>query len=668
MVPETIKLEALSGWLKKKEINIRLGTLNFMPEDTQEKRNHNVQNLTASDRKVLDLLRRKEGERAARIESSSKEENPTMDDFWVMQGWFTKDGRISKRAKWKNDVEAQRAAIRFLVERVLKLDDVTKLNGNGFDSNRLGGLFAIYFNNSPYAAVSFAFPERGIQPWEMERVPTRYWDSKEHRSAAILRFEQKLGKKPEELIWEDFKENSLGSILRTCTLYELVRDAHPDHDIKQWEMQMVSPRFWLDRENVKSAVQWLMIRTGKNPLELEERDFTRNSLGGLIIGAFGGSPTKVVKFAYPDFEIDTTLIHQVPKGYWDSKENVKKAVSRLLKITGKELRELTTYDYTGNGFANLLSHFDGSPYKIAKFIDPNFEIDPETVVTHVPNNYWKSKENVRKAVEHLMEVTGKTIRELTQQDYLEHSLSGLLLTHAFTGSPYKIAKFIDPNFEIDPTNITRVPQGYWKSKENVRKAVEHLMEITGKTIQELTRSDYEASNLAGLLAVFSFRPYKIAKFIDPNFEIDPTAVVQVPKGYWKSKENVRKAVEHLSEAAGKTPSMLTWQDYKTHNLAGLLWAFKGSPYKILKALNLDLDVDSMVGRRVPKDYWDSEENRREAIRGLLRRKGKVASEIKAEDFKESKLGILVESKYKQSTKHILEELGSTSDKDPQSNK
>jgi hypothetical protein len=47
----------------------------------QENKRASPNNITSSDRKVLNLLRSKEEERKSRIDAIAKNKNPTMDDF-----------------------------------------------------------------------------------------------------------------------------------------------------------------------------------------------------------------------------------------------------------------------------------------------------------------------------------------------------------------------------------------------------------------------------------------------------------------------------------------------------------------------------------------------------------------------------------------------------------
>ncbi|OJI08500.1 MAG: hypothetical protein BK997_00340 [Candidatus Micrarchaeum sp. ARMAN-1] len=339
-----------------------------------------------------------------------------------MQGWFTKKGTLSKMGRWQGDVEVQRNAIRFLVEHVMKLDDVTKLHQYDFASNRLGGLLERYFNSSPYAAVSFAFPELHIQQWEMETVPMGYWTAKEHRNAAIMRLGQKLGKNPERLSAQNFKDNGLGTLL-SFPLYELIKDTSSVLGIKPWELSKVPINFWSDSEHVKEAMLWLEARTGKAPLELIGPDFISNSLYGLL-QAFDGKTSAVLASAHPDLRLNPIIVAKVPDGYWSSLDNLREAVGSLVKETGKPSHMLTEKDYRTHKLGRLLARYGNSPLKIAKMLDPDLEVDP--TVVRVPRGYWNSIANRQVAVIELLRKTGKKPAEIKEPDFNRYGLGSLI--------------------------------------------------------------------------------------------------------------------------------------------------------------------------------------------------------------------------------------------------
>ncbi|MDE1860484.1 MAG: hypothetical protein KGH72_02085 [Candidatus Micrarchaeota archaeon] len=135
----------------------------------------------------------------------------TMDYFWRMQGWVNEDGTLAG-ANWADSPESTRiAAVRFLVEKVLKKDP-RGVTARDFSSNRLWGLLKCYYQGSPYAAISEAFQELDIREWEMATTPRSFFKSADNRVAAVRWLVGKLGIDPRDIAREDFYSNRLSGL------------------------------------------------------------------------------------------------------------------------------------------------------------------------------------------------------------------------------------------------------------------------------------------------------------------------------------------------------------------------------------------------------------------------------------------------------------------------
>ncbi len=121
---------------------------------------------------------------------------------------------------------------------------------------------------------------------------------------------------------------------------------------------------------------------------------------------------------------------------------------------------------------------------------------------------------------------------------------------------------------------------------------------------------------------------------------------QVPKGFWKKKENRVAAIKRLVEKLGKPPNEITRRDFKENKLAGVLNYYSGSPFEALKAAGYDIKEYEMD--KVPMGYWEKEGNRVAAIKRLVESLGKPLNEITVGDFYENKLGGLITSYYSDS--------------------
>lgn len=236
------------------------------------------------------------------------EEDPTMDDFWIMQGWYKEDraGIRLIRAKWEENEKARADAVRFLVEKVLKKDP-RGLTTEDFRSNRLSGLIDVY-GCSIYLAVveagyaysikealehakEGAFRTEKLYPWEMGKAPQGLYDSKENRVAATKWLIAKLQKDPRELSQEDFNSRLLAGLLShyySNSPHAALTEA--GYQINPWEMQKTPMGFYELEENRVAAVKWLVQKLQKDPRGITQEDFYSNRLSGLLTKYYLSSP------------------------------------------------------------------------------------------------------------------------------------------------------------------------------------------------------------------------------------------------------------------------------------------------------------------------------------------------------------------------------------------
>lgn len=229
------------------------------------------------------------------------EENQTMEDFWIMQGWYKQDKLGIKliQANWKDDPNVRTEAVKFLVEKVLKKDprDITK---EDFYSNRLSGLLMNYYSNSPYEALLEAgyacsaqeslqhaatgnFQTDKFYPWEMSSAPNQFYQSGQNRIAAVKWLLWKTQKNPKDIFAEDFRSNCLGGLL--VKQYEGSPHAalsEAGYQFNPWELCKAPQRFYKSPQNRMAAVNWLVEKLQKDPRDITFDDFHSNRLGGLL--------------------------------------------------------------------------------------------------------------------------------------------------------------------------------------------------------------------------------------------------------------------------------------------------------------------------------------------------------------------------------------------------
>jgi|GEM_PF-6133397 len=328
-------------------------------------------------------------------------------------------------------------AVKWLAKKLDK--DPRDLTVDDFTMNRLGGLFCHHYASSPYKAVTEAFPEKEVMPWEMIVTPRGFFESRENRVEAIKWLAKKVGNDPRDLNTDDFTMNRLGGLMNhySGSIYAAVSEAFPEQGIKPWEMN-VTPRGFFDKKrNCVEAVRWLAKKLDKDPRDLTSDDFYSNRLSGLIGEMYNGSPYAAVSHAFPEQEIRAWEMAKSPTGFYEKKENRIEAVRWLVEKVNKDPRDLREEDFISNRLYGLLAskYYLGSPHKAVSEAFPELNIHPwEMAVT--PTGFYKNRKNRIAAIRWLAEKLGKDPREITQREFISNRLHGLINKY-YSASPYE---------------------------------------------------------------------------------------------------------------------------------------------------------------------------------------------------------------------------------------
>jgi hypothetical protein len=253
--------------------------------------------------------------------------NPTMEDFWILMGWYRRDklGAEFTRPDWTEDSNRVEA-IRFLVEKVLKKHP-SKITQKDFHSNKLRKMLEYYYSNSTYEALADAgdvyyaedarehaasgkFQFKKLYPWELANVPASFtFTEKSNRITAVQWLSWKTGKDFRDLTQSDFTDNSLGGmhkLYHSSSPHETLVDAGYAYSRAEslahassgnfrkkkfypWEMSN-SPLFYNLPEFRIAAAKWLVWKTVKEPREIVGPDFYSNRLSGLLTEHYNCSP------------------------------------------------------------------------------------------------------------------------------------------------------------------------------------------------------------------------------------------------------------------------------------------------------------------------------------------------------------------------------------------
>ena len=339
---------------------------------------------------------------------------------------------------------------------------------------------------------------------------------------------------------------------------------------------------WGSEKVRKAAVKALVLATGKEAKGITQDDFTENGLAGLLGSYYRGSQYEALRDA--GFNIKPWEIGKTPKLFYPERENRIAAIRWLVENLGKDARELTQDDFVEKGVGGLLNYY-GGPYEA--LMDAGFEIKPWEMVC-TPHGFWKEKENRVEAIRWLVAKLGKGPGEITQGDFNENGLGGLLGDY-YRGCPFDA--LTDAGFELNGWEMAKASALFYQKRENRIAAIRWLVEKLGNEAMEITQGDFNENGLSGLLS-HHYRNSPYEALLEAGFELKPWEMGMAPLGFWKEKENRIEAIRWLVAKLGKDVREIRFDDFRKNDLSGLLEIYyRNSPYEALKDAGLATEVD-----------------------------------------------------------------------------
>lgn len=291
-----------------------------------------------------------------------------------------------------NSLHYAKIITRYMFEEKLKwsLEDIKKNFDKKVISNfRLAGMFVILFD-SFYELINNAYPDQ-IKPWELNKMPRGLWESDDMKRKAIKwLFEEKLNWTIEDIKEKvttlTFEDNGFAYLLYRSfdSLYAAINFAYPNQ-IHPWELKVTSNHYWNNDENKLKTLKWLFEEKLKwTPEEiknnLSQKPFIDNKLEGFLMHHFSGSPFQAIDFLYPN-QFNPWDFNMTMMDFWSVEENRRTALTWLfekkLKWNKKEINQKLNSDtFKEHKMTRVFDkHFSSSPYKVAKFIYPDYDFD-----------------------------------------------------------------------------------------------------------------------------------------------------------------------------------------------------------------------------------------------------------------------------------------------------
>lgn len=242
---------------------------------------------------------------------------------------------------------------KFLIEDILKwnnLDIKNKLRKKTFEENKLRGMLYLKYRDSPYQAITSAYPERNYKPWDFVNTPNSHWQGEQGKLNAKVAikwlFEEKLKWTIEDIKnnanQQVFTENNLLGMLKKAfdsDLFTAIDFVYPGQ-FKRWEVGVhVRNNYWNKEEGIL-ATKWLIeVRLKWSDLDIKKyfnkQIFMDNGLYGMLQMCFNSSPYEAINTTYPDKFKEWELPY-VPKNFWNEKtcyEAMKWLIEENLNIS-----------------------------------------------------------------------------------------------------------------------------------------------------------------------------------------------------------------------------------------------------------------------------------------------------------------------------------------------
>ncbi len=256
------------------------------------------------------------------------EDKKSNEDFWERERQRETLIKLKDYVLEKRSRKSIKAVVWYLVHILdIKKEEIPKkLSFDTFREFSLQHYLWVFFNNSPYRAVNYAYPDQ-FYPYEMLRVPNGYWGSEKKkgggRSRAIKALKKALESTeyPSELYpkittYKFFVEMRLTFPLNKFfdwSQFAYLDAAFPGK-YKPWEMNFSSKGFFDKKENVVLAVKWMIEEKMNIPMnDLTVYDVWESGIGkkitkeifsfyGLrvILAQYNNSPGKILSDVYPE--------------------------------------------------------------------------------------------------------------------------------------------------------------------------------------------------------------------------------------------------------------------------------------------------------------------------------------------------------------------------------
>ena len=329
---------------------------------------------------------------------------------------------------------------------------------------------------------------------------------------------------------------------------------------------------------------------------MSQQDFVAKH-GKTFLDRYRGSPIDAVLGMCPDYDWKEWLFSTTPNGFWRSPANRRRYMEWLAaKLDFKapadwyRLTAETLLEHRGSWvFAN-----GGTIAEAVRDFIPNFNWQ-EWLFATTRKGFWQLHDNQWEYIQWLGQQLGFHKPEdwysITQERFHSHAGASLLKHHGLSAFKAVMALIPAPEGGWVEWHFSRVPQTYWRKKNNRVQYLKGLESKLGFNRPEdwyaVSQEMFEQHDGGGLImSYYSGSPAVAAKELYPSVDWKPWLFTKVPPNFWAKKQNRVAYMRWLGMQLGfKTPEdwyTITRKALIDHHGAGLMQNhYGGSPAAVV---------------------------------------------------------------------------------------
>lgn len=445
---------------------------------------------------------------------------------------------------------------------------------------------------------------------------SRDWKSKESRKEFLQKLQTKLNlQSPED--WSQIKAQTFidhggrSLLSKYSSKREMLTDLVPG--IKWDSTTSRLPRgYWSDISNQRTFLDNLAKTL--NLKSLNEWSSVPSSViklnGGAQLLNLHSSFRNALQIIYPECNWRISDWKNHGNHFWENTSHqiqfFEELKERLQLNSYEELLLLTQAQLRKYGALSIIRQY-GNLLNCLRTLYPNIEWNPFALHSRLPRKFWKHPENLK----WFFDLIAKkhNITQFSQWNSVPVSLihqeggAGLLTEYP---SLHEALKLVYPENAqlLDELDCKKVPQHFWKTLDNQRKAFDHLArELNVRTMDDWNRVRAVDLRKLGYGSILGYYPsfFQALVSVYPEYRWDIFTRAKKPNNFWKQPENLVEFLLLLQDRF-KVQNAKDWSRISNSQLkalggSGLINTY-GSLYKALRVAYPEFpDVEKEFSRR-----------------------------------------------------------------------